>query len=89
MGAVAGGIGGHWLGKKADHGIIGTLAGAFLGSKMEDMMKERKHSNQGYGGGYGRREMDDGLQYGDNSSYNSGNSGEHHHHHKHHHENNY
>ncbi|SMR47258.1 unnamed protein product [Zymoseptoria tritici ST99CH_3D1] len=49
MGAVAGGIGGHLLGKQAGHGILGTLAGAFLGSKGEDKFKQshhNKHSNQ-------------------------------------------
>ena len=52
MGAVAGGLGGHFLGKKADHGILGTLAGAFLGSKMEDKYKDRKHSPKpGHHGG--------------------------------------
>lgn len=49
MGAVAGGIGGHFLGNKAGgHGIIGTLAGAFMGSKLEDKYKDG-HNNQGQG----------------------------------------
>ena len=40
----------------AGHGIIGTLAGAFLGSKAEDALKNRKHHNQGSSGGssYGK-----------------------------------
>jgi len=49
MGAVAGGFGGHYLGGKAGHGIIGTLAGAFMGSKLEDKYKEGHHQ-QGQGG---------------------------------------
>jgi len=40
MGAVAGGIGGHMFGSKHGHGLIGTLAGAFLGSKAEDRYKK-------------------------------------------------
>lgn len=54
MGAVAGGLGGGFLGHKAGHGIIGGLVGAFLGSKGEDAWKDHnKHNkpNQGYGGG--------------------------------------
>ena len=49
MGAMAGGIGGGLLGHKAGHGIIGALAGAFLGSKGEDAMKNR-HNNKPHGG---------------------------------------
>ncbi|KAH0082664.1 hypothetical protein KCU60_g15915, partial [Aureobasidium melanogenum] len=54
MGAVAGGLGGGVLGHKAGHGIIGTLAGAFLGSKAEDKFKEHRQESQyqqQYGGG--------------------------------------
>ncbi|CAK4032100.1 Hypothetical predicted protein [Lecanosticta acicola] len=59
MGAMAGGIGGGLLGHKAGHGIIGALAGAFLGSKGEDKWKEHSHNKPhgGYGGsgsGYGK-----------------------------------
>ena len=43
LGAMAGGIGGGVFGHKHNHGLIGTLAGAFLGSKAEDMFKNRKH----------------------------------------------
>jgi len=60
MGAIAGGIGGGMLGGKANHGFLGTLAGAFAGHKAEDAWKNRRKSgenqhNQGYGGssGYG------------------------------------
>ena len=53
MGAVAGGVGGHFLGGKAGHGLIGTLAGAFLGSKLEDKYKDGRQSGQGH---HGRRE---------------------------------
>jgi hypothetical protein len=54
MGAVAGGLGGHYLGGKAGHGIIGTLAGAFMGSKLEDKYKESHHHGQQGQGGYGQ-----------------------------------
>jgi len=40
LGAVAGGVGGHWFGKSHGHGFLGTLAGAFLGSKAEDKFKQ-------------------------------------------------
>ena len=64
MGAVAGGLGGHFLGKKADHGILGTLAGAFLGSKMEDKYKDKnKHSSHGGGSHHGGSHHG-GSQYG-------------------------
>jgi len=60
MGAIAGGIGGGMLGGKANHGFLGTLAGAFAGHKAEDAFKNRRKSgenqhHQGYGGssGYG------------------------------------
>ena len=49
MGAVAGGLGGHYFGGKAGHGLLGTLAGAFLGSKAEDKFKEGRHGGQGGG----------------------------------------
>lgn len=66
----------RFLGKMG-HGIIGTLAGAFLGSKAEDALKERRHSPQppqqqqyqGYGG----------SQYGGSQP---SQGGHHHHHHK-------
>ncbi|PPJ52054.1 hypothetical protein CBER1_09645 [Cercospora berteroae] len=51
MGAVAGGIGGSLLGHKAGHGVIGALAGAFLGSKGQDYLKKNKHSSHGSHGG--------------------------------------
>jgi hypothetical protein len=54
MGAIAGGIGGGILGGKANHGFLGTLAGAFAGHKAEDAWKNRRKSgenqHQGYGG---------------------------------------
>ena len=56
MGAVAGGVGGAFLGNKAGHGIIGTLAGAFMGSKLEDKYKDSNNGHHGQqGGGYGGR----------------------------------
>jgi len=44
MGAVAGGLGGGILGGKAGHGIIGTIAGAFLGSKVSLNLDNRRRS---------------------------------------------
>jgi hypothetical protein len=54
MGALAGGVAGHYGGNKmGGHGIIGTIAGAVLGSKLEDKHKAHKHSGQGGShGGY-------------------------------------
>ena len=49
LGAMAGGIGGGMFGSKHNHGLIGTLAGAFLGSKAEDAFKNRKPSPKPYG----------------------------------------
>lgn len=51
MGAIAGGIGGGILGGKANHGFLGTLAGAFAGHKAEDAFKNRRKS--GEHGGHG------------------------------------
>lgn len=54
MGAIAGGIGGGMLGGKANHGFLGTLAGAFAGHKAEEALKDKRKSGshqQGYGGG--------------------------------------
>lgn len=52
MGAIAGGIGGGMLGGKANHGFLGTLAGAFAGHKAEEAFKNRRKSgeNQHHGG---------------------------------------
>ncbi|KAE9979519.1 hypothetical protein BLS_009725 [Venturia inaequalis] len=44
MGAVAGGAAGGFAGHKMDHGIIGTLGGAYAGYKLEDKYKE--HHNK-------------------------------------------
>jgi hypothetical protein len=68
MGALAGGIGGGILGGKANHGFLGTLAGAFAGSKAEDAWKAKRKSGenqhqQGYGGG---------SSYGGGSGYGGG-----------------
>ena len=58
LGAMAGGMGGGVFGHKHNHGIIGTLAGAFLGSKMEDAFKGRhsrpSSSHSGRGRPHGR-----------------------------------
>lgn len=51
MGALAGGAAGYYGGNKMGHGIIGSLAGAFLGSKLED--KHKAHKNDGHGGNQG------------------------------------
>lgn len=48
MGALAGGVAGHFGGNKmGGHGIIGAIAGAVLGSKAEDKLKNKKHKQQG------------------------------------------
>jgi hypothetical protein len=54
MGALAGGVAGHYGGNKfGGHGIIGAIAGAVAGSKLEDKFKANKHSGQGGShGGY-------------------------------------
>ncbi|KAF2800180.1 hypothetical protein K505DRAFT_331873 [Melanomma pulvis-pyrius CBS 109.77] len=44
MGALGGGAAGYFGGNKmGGHGIIGALAGAVLGSKLEDKHKNKKH----------------------------------------------
>jgi len=44
MGAIGGGAAGYFGGKKmGGHTIIGTLAGAFAGSKLEDKFKKNKY----------------------------------------------
>lgn len=49
MGALGGGAAGYFGGNKmGGHGIIGALAGAVLGSKLEDKHKKPKHNNGGY-----------------------------------------
>jgi hypothetical protein len=49
LGAVGGGAAGYFGGNKlGGHGIIGAIAGAVLGSKLEDHHKKPK--NDGYGG---------------------------------------
>ena len=35
------------FGSAHNHGLIGTLAGAFLGSKAEDKFKQGRHSPSG------------------------------------------
>ena len=52
LGAIGGGFGGHFLGKKANHGFLGTVGGAILGSLTEDYAKSKKKKQQGgsYGG---------------------------------------
>jgi hypothetical protein len=49
MGALGGGAAGYFGGNKmGGHGIIGALAGAVLGSKLEDKAKHKKHNNGGH-----------------------------------------
>jgi hypothetical protein len=49
MGALGGGAAGYFGGNKmGGHGILGALAGAVLGSKLED--KHKKPKNDQYGG---------------------------------------
>jgi len=60
LGAIGGGVGGHFLGKKAGHGFLGTIGGALLGSITEDYAKDKKkkhhhhHSGGSSWGGSGR-----------------------------------
>jgi hypothetical protein len=60
LGAVGGGLAGHFAGKKAgNHGLLGTIGGAILGSMTEDYAKKQKkkhhhHSSQSSWGGSGR-----------------------------------
>jgi outer membrane lipoprotein SlyB len=55
MGALAGGVAGHYGGNKmGGHGIIGAIAGAVAGSKLEDNFKAHKHhKHSDQGGNYG------------------------------------
>lgn len=36
---MAGGAAGYWGGNKKGHGVLGALAGAFAGHKLEDKFK--------------------------------------------------
>jgi len=49
MGAMGGGAAGYFGGNKlGGHGIMGAIAGAVLGSKLEDKHKKPKHGNGGW-----------------------------------------
>jgi hypothetical protein len=49
MGALGGGAAGYFGGNKmGGHGIMGAIAGAVLGSKLEDKHKKPKHGNGGW-----------------------------------------
>jgi hypothetical protein len=49
MGALGGGAAGYFGGNKlGGHGIMGALAGAFVGSKLEDKHKKPKHNGGGW-----------------------------------------
>ena len=52
LGAIGGGFGGHWAGKKAGHGFLGTIGGAIMGSLAEDYAKNKKktHGGSSFGG---------------------------------------
>lgn len=67
MGAIAGGIGGGFLGGKANHGFLGTLAGAFAGHKAEDAWKDRRKDNH-----HGGSSHHGGSHYGGSSGYGGG-----------------
>lgn len=48
LGAMGGGAAGYFGGNKmGGHGIIGAIAGAVLGSKLEDHQKKPKHDQYG------------------------------------------
>lgn len=48
MGALGGGAAGYFGGNKmGGHGIMGAIAGAVLGSKLEDRQKAKKHGHGG------------------------------------------
>lgn len=50
MGALGGGAAGYFGGNKmGGHGLLGAVAGAFMGSKLEDKHKGKKHGH-GHGG---------------------------------------
>ncbi|KIW87969.1 uncharacterized protein Z519_11554 [Cladophialophora bantiana CBS 173.52] len=59
LGAIGGGFGGHFLGKQAGHGFLGTIGGALLGSVAEDFLKDKKKQHHSSGnsswGGSGSR----------------------------------
>jgi outer membrane lipoprotein SlyB len=48
MGAIAGGTAGYYGGGKvgSGHKIIGALAGAFAGHKLEESLKHKQGQNQ-------------------------------------------
>jgi hypothetical protein len=58
LGAIGGGVAGHYGGKKAGHGFLGTIGGAILGSMTEDYAKKQKKkhhhksSQSSWGGRY-------------------------------------
>jgi hypothetical protein len=58
LGAIGGGVAGHFGGKKVGHGFLGTIGGAIIGSMTEDYAKKQKkkhhHSGQSSWGGGGR-----------------------------------
>ncbi|PLW44703.1 hypothetical protein PCASD_05871 [Puccinia coronata f. sp. avenae] len=45
MGALAGGAAGGMLGKKNNHGFLGTVGGAIVGSLLQDATKKKKHGH--------------------------------------------
>jgi len=53
LGAIGGGVGGHFLGKKAGHGFLGTIGGALMGSVAEDFLKDKKKHHGGGSSSWG------------------------------------
>lgn len=55
LGALGGGFAGHHFGKKENHGFLGTIGGAIMGSLAEDFAKDKKkkHSHSGGGSSWG------------------------------------
>jgi len=45
LGAIGGGVAGHFMGKKANHGFLGTVGGGILGSLAEDFLKDKRRSS--------------------------------------------
>jgi len=51
MGGLAGGTAGYFGGNKmGGHGLLGAVAGAFMGHKAEDALKDKKQKKHQYGG---------------------------------------
>ncbi|KAJ5161506.1 hypothetical protein N7492_006898 [Penicillium capsulatum] len=53
--SLAGGAAGYFLGHKKEHGLLGALGGAILGSFLEDKMKGHGGPSHGHRHGHGHR----------------------------------